>query len=227
MHQRAEIPARIGIGAGIDAGQHQFGESGLNRAAAVGEHFIKTAGAFRSPGVGDDAVGAEVVAPLLNLQKGAAAEGKPTGGVFRERFDRLIQTSADSSPLLPFAQKGFDRQHDLPLFRIGENEVGGAVGEKGRPVKFGTAAGDHDGRTPGLLTEFPDRLAAFARRLRRDCTAVDDDERSVPGGVDDLVAVGGEPGDQQGAVRRVEAAAERMNVSGFFQNQDSHFLRIR
>ena len=73
---RREVPPVAGK---MDACQHQLGESGLRQTFGFGTDFIHRAGANRPAHAGDDAVGAVVVAALLNFERRA--------GVFLLRGD--------------------------------------------------------------------------------------------------------------------------------------------
>ena len=61
-----EVPPVAGK---MDACQHQLGESGLRQTFGFGTDFIHRAGANRPAHAGDDAVGAVVVAALLNFER--------------------------------------------------------------------------------------------------------------------------------------------------------------
>ena len=66
---------------------------------------------------------------------------------------------------------------DLPLFRIGQNQIGRPVRQMKFPVQFRAAAGHHNERVRMRGTEPPHRLPALARRLGGHGTAVDHHQR--------------------------------------------------
>ena len=82
LHQVDEAGAVAEIlapGGDLDAGEHQLPIALRLKLAGLGHGLVQGQGAHRTPGKGDDAVGAEVHASVLHLQHGPGPGGQAPG----------------------------------------------------------------------------------------------------------------------------------------------------
>ena len=157
-----EIPRPVPIGRDVDAGDDDLlrgGGEDLRRRAPEG------AGAGAAAQIGDDAVGTEVVAAVLDLDEGARAlrpgDGHlVVGGVRPVDADaaRAFFKQRDQFALAPRAR---NEEHPLLFGKGGGGALGGAA-----------AHGDARRRTDGA--DARDGLAGLLFRLRRDRAGVED-----------------------------------------------------
>ena len=165
MDQLTEAPSGVGVGAGVDAGQHEFGESVRDRSAAVGQDFVERARPLRPARIRDDAVTAEIVAPLLNFQKRPAAERKTAERPFPERRYRLLAAAGRAAGIGPAGQVFEHELRQGPLFGVRQHDIGRAVGQERIAVELRAAAGDDDDRLGMGRAELPHRLSAVTVQL--------------------------------------------------------------
>ena len=128
-------------------------------------------GAHPAAGIGDDAVGAEIVAPVLDLQQRPRPRGKPARGqdLKRARLARVVHA-------LPFLARGgsFDHVADEGLAAVGADEhVDVQLADLVRAA-LGVAAAHADGGGRIQLAHAPDGVAGFLVGNGCDGAGIDD-----------------------------------------------------
>jgi hypothetical protein len=123
----------------VDAGQHDLRVASGNQLAHLGDDLVGAHRSAAAAGVGDDAVAAEGVAAVLDLDEGAAALGE--GG---ERQDGGLFSAADVGDLgrrrrFPF----FEKVEQVALLLVAKHQGNTGDCEQGLRVDLGVAAGHH------------------------------------------------------------------------------------
>ena len=169
--QRArQIPA---VGRDLDAGQHQLPVALGGQMRRLTRHFIQRQAADAAARIRDDAVGAEIVAAVLNLQHRARAA---VGRARRQRLkvkalERIIH-ARDGRVLTECAQNVI---HERLLAAAAVHHVG-TDGRRVLRAELRPAAAHGAQRLRVFLAQFADHLARLAPALRRDGAGVDDDQ---------------------------------------------------
>ena len=136
-------------------------------------HFIQRQAADAAARIRDDAVGAEIVAAVLNLQHRARAA---VGRARRQRLkvkalERVIH-ARDGRVLTERTQNVI---HKRLLAAAAMYHVG-ADGRRVLRAELRPAAAHGAQRLRVLLAQLADHLARLAPAFRRDCTGIDDDQ---------------------------------------------------
>ncbi len=150
----------------MDAGQDNFAKSVAGHRADPVQHVAGQDAAAGSPGIGDDAVAAERVAAVLDLEKGAGVVGE--AGQAQCGGCRVIHDVAD------LARVRLEQAADGPLFAVAEDDVKLRNALQVARCNLGVAAG---GDYPGigvLAAGPPDQLAGFRIGAGGDGAGIDD-----------------------------------------------------
>ena len=174
------------VGRDLNAGQHDLAVALGVDARGLRRGGVQRQAAQAASGVGDDAVGAEIDAAVLNLQHGASAPRDGSGGELLEHaaLERLV----DAGAVLARAERVLERGHHARMVVRAEYYIRAGFCD-GVRVKLRIAAADSDDRAGVLVAQSADGLARFAPALGSDGAGVDDDGVGNLAGGGRLVAV--------------------------------------
>ena len=199
------------IGGHLDAGEHQLPVALLPDARRLGGGVGQRQAPQAAPGVGDDAVGAEVDAAVLDLQHGpGAAVHGPRGQLFQAPAQEGL---VDAPGPLPLRHGLLHRRHEVHPVSGAEKHAGAdLLGVLG--AQLGVAAADRHHRAGVFVPQAADGLAGFAPALGGDGAGVDDHRvRHLAGGGGQMPVLL-EPGLHGLGLKLVDLAAESgYNVS--------------
>ncbi len=169
----------------MDAGENDFRVAGGDQPPDLLHRFLRRHGAARAAGVGDDAVGAEGVAAVLDLHEGAAAFGE--GG---EGEGLCGAALADVGDLGAGGRvgRGGEMLQQVALLLVAENEGNSGDGEEGLRIDLSVTARHHH---PAIRIEAPrpaDQVARLGVGGGGDGAGVDQDQVGPRFEGDDLVA---------------------------------------
>ena len=155
----------------MDAGQHDLPVSRPRQALHLRGHILRLTAADAPSGVGDDAVAAELIAAILDLEE------RP--GLMRKRMDVQRLEHMDAArrhhrlrrALL--VQRGRDPLRQLALALRADDDIRLQRGDIGRVGSLCIAADHSDERRRVLAARLMDLLAALRRRGIGDAAGVD------------------------------------------------------
>ena len=207
VRQAAAVPEVLAVGADLDAADHDLQKALPLEPGRLRRGLLQRHTADPAPGVGDHAVGAEVVAAVLDLHIGP---GAPLHGPGGQGFQRRPAEGVVHGAGAPVLRHG-------PLHRLHEGRPVPAAEDHAGPqglrvlrAELAVAAADR-GHGPGVLRQQPpEGLAGFAPALGGDGAGVDDHRVGVPrpGG---CVSVGGQQGLHGLGLELVDLAAQRLD----------------
>ena len=154
----------------VDAGQHDLAEALRGKRFCLRSKALGRHGAAAPARIGNDAVGAELVAAVLDFQKCACALGIGAGER-GECFARLIRRDLCLRDRGAGAVRGDKLQQGIPVFRAGDKI---RIGEVILRERLRPAARQHDQCIRMLAAEAAQKLLCFADALCGDSTAVDE-----------------------------------------------------
>ena len=160
------------IGRHLNTGEHQLAEALFPQFSGLRDRVGDRHAAQTAADIGDDAIGAKVPTPVLNLQHGA---GSARNSPRREQFDgfsgkRAVNLS-DSLAGGYSALHCLDESHSVSR---SENHAGSDFGVFLR-AQLGIATADRDHRVGVFIVQTTNHLARFSAALRCDCAGIDDD----------------------------------------------------
>ena len=162
----------------MDAGEHDLLMSLGQQAAGLLQGFRRRQGAHRSPHVGDDAVAAELVAAVLDLEIGPGPALEAVRG-YRAEIMTLHHVGHGKKRAFVFAvlpQQLFHQLGQAAAFLHAHDEVGGLQLFDLRRRPLGVAAADRQQGFRLLLGEAADQVAGLFVRHLGDGAGVDDDQ---------------------------------------------------
>ena len=161
------------VGRDLDAGQYELTVALLGQMRSLPRHFIRRQTADAAARIRDDAVGAEVIAAVLDLEHRARAA---IGSAGRQRLKvKAAERVIDAGDGCVLTKRAQDIVHERLLAAAAVHDIGadggGILGAELRPA---AAHGTQCLRV--LLAQLADHLARLAPAFRRDCTGIDDDQ---------------------------------------------------
>ena len=190
LHKGAAIVEIPAPGGDFDAGDHDLPVALRSQLLCLRHGLCQGQTPHRPPGVGDDAVGAEVGAAVLDLQHGPGPGGETAGG---QNFKLPpLQSLVQGLPSLPVGHglQG-QLQKGLPPGGAGDH-VHTQVPDILR-LHLAVAAADRHHRPGTLLSDPADHVAVFLVRHGGDRAGVDDRQVKGPVGPHLGVAPLGQP----------------------------------
>ena len=172
--RKVRLPLEVlPVGRDLDPGEDELAVALGIEGRALRRDLPKRKGADAAARVGDDAVGAEIVAAVLNLEHGA---GAPGDGARRQRLEHAALERIVHEGLKLPRLEGLDDVRDKGVLIAAAMHDVGADGLRVFGAELAPAAADSRQCAGMLLAQTADRLAGFAPALRRDGAGVDDDE---------------------------------------------------
>jgi len=205
----------VPVASGVDAGQGQFAVAGVDHASGLFQNLFAGTTDARAPDFGDDAVGAVLVAAVLDLQRA------PSAPVFYRAVDleetagaglyRRVEGNGRRS-----GQMGLQMLTEICLLSVADDQVGSGILQFVR-LALGVAACGHHCR-PGVgAAGATHRLARVGVPRPGHRTGVDDvDIRLGPEG-NDLVAAAAEAGLERLDLVEIELAADVLQGDFFWR----------
>ena len=161
------------VGRDLDAGEDELAIAlGIER-SSLRRDLLQGQRADAAARIGDDAVGAEIVAAVLDLEHGPGAAEDGAGG---KRFEHAAPEGIVHKGLKLPLLKGLQNIGDEGVLIAAAVHDVGADGLRVGGAELAPAAADSRERAGVLLAQAADRLAGFAPALRRDGAGIDDDE---------------------------------------------------
>ncbi len=214
-HQSAERHLAgqvLAIGGDVHARQHDLGIALLHKQAHLRHHFARRHRARRSAPERDDAEGATMIAPVLDLHIGAGAAAE-TLDQMRCRLAHRHDVVDDDA--LAVANAEFRERFRFELLLVADHVIDFFHGGEAGWIDLGGAAGDDDLGLGAVAAGFSDRLSRLAHGLRRHRAGVDDHRLREPGGVGlrahDFGFIGVEPATEGDDVEIRHVSASNMN----------------
>ena len=155
------------VGTQVHAGQHDLGHTGLLGLAHLLEHGLDGHRSLGAAGLPHDAVGAAVVAAILNLHAQARAT---------ERVDHLAVATGGNAIGLD-AQYLADAIGDIDLGRLGDHAVRKL--QQLLRMQIDHAAGDDHVGLTRISQRVTDGLASLGLGLARHSASIDDDQLGI------------------------------------------------
>ena len=209
---RGEVAA---VTANVDAGEDNFGIAGSDKVAHLLQHLLGRHRAAAAAGVGDDAVGTEGVAAVLDLDEGTAALGEaPQGGDLGRGG---VTDGGDPHRAVPLFRQ---QAQQIALLLVAENQGDAGDGGKGLGVDLGIAAGDDDAASGMETAGAADEIARLAVGGGGDGAGVDDDQLGPGLERDDGPAGRGQAFFKGGRFELVGLAAEGGDSGGTGHGRD-------
>ena len=165
VQQRRAVPEVPAVAGQVDAREHDLAVAGLAQGARLGRNVRKAPRADRPAHLRDDAVGAAVVAALLDLHHGAgvALVGQHVQGL--KGRARQVLHGAERAALPP---RPLQQRHDLPPPGVAHDEPHARQGEL-LPLVLGHAPGHDDVRLRVPARGLAHVLRDFALPWRSPC----------------------------------------------------------
>ena len=158
-------------GGDLDTGDDDLAEAPAAKGLRLGHGLLRRHGTHRAPGKGDDAVGAEIAAPVLHLEHGPGAALQAAGG-------QVLKVPAGHGVVQPLAPlscaQGVEQklQKRLPSAAAGQNVRPQRTGRRG--IHLAVAAADADHRIGIPPPAAADDGAVLPVSLAGDGTGIDD-----------------------------------------------------
>ena len=166
------LPQILAIGGDFNARDHQLTVAFRFQLGSLLLYLGNGQGAHTTAGIGNDAVGAEVHAAVLDLQHGAGTSADSTCGQFFEVH--TAEGVVDAAGGLLFQYRSFDGIDESMLIPCAEYHVAADV-RRVVGAQLAPAAADNSGRLGMAGRQVADSLAALSAAFRCDRTGIDDD----------------------------------------------------